>query len=791
MIRRHNARARSLRLHPISAVLLCTSTGLSSFAALAQTAPVADDSAAKAEASAQVLSPITVTGTAAPDPAPVSPKFTAPLLDTPQTVSIIPADLFNQQGAQNLTDVLSNTPGISFNAGENGFGSSTNNFSLRGVDTSGSIFIDGARDSGNYSRDVFNLEQVEVVKGPAADNGRGGAGGYVNLVTKTPQLQDAYSAGFSYGLDEYGSDDRTRTTFDLNKVVGEGTAVRLNLMTQDGGLPGRENVEKKGVGFAPSIAFGLGGATRFIASYQYLDQQDRPDWGVPSAFIDGMSGRDPTVSEDRRANFYGLLSDFDDVTAHALTARIEHSLSPSSTLSNQTRWGRTERDARYTVPTGYTPATREVATQVQSFQRDNVSISNLTNLSTQFSTGALKHTLAAGLEFSFEESESGRFPTPNSVATNIDNPDPSRAPTPVVVRTQTAAADIDTIALYVYDTIALNEQWDLTAGVRGERYQAELDTRDAAGAPLNGDDFSVSETTVGGKLGVVFKPSEHGSFYAAIGLSSLPPGSYLSNPDISREGDNALPGLTGVNAENAKVQRAINYELGTKWELFDERLTATAAVFRTQRKNVAITGREAGETVTTLKGYGEQIIEGLELSATGRISEVWTVFGGVAYMDTERQHSAFLDEARCRANPTDYQAGASANDCPTLIAGPLATDGDELAFSPKLSATLWTTYRLPIGLTIGGGLQHVDDAWLGRPDDAERIIPTRKAGLGKLPDYTVFNAMLAYDVTTKLSLRLNLDNLTDELYATSANWGGQRVLLGDSRSVLLSADYRF
>src|SRR5690606_13266832 len=130
----------------------------------------------------------TVSVTASPESVPEqsSPKSTSPLLDTPQTVSIIPREVFQEQGARNLTDVLRNTPGISFNAGENGFGSNTNDFSLRGFSTSGNIFIDGVRDSGNFSRDAFNLEQVEIVKGPAADNGRGGAGGYVNLETKTP-----------------------------------------------------------------------------------------------------------------------------------------------------------------------------------------------------------------------------------------------------------------------------------------------------------------------------------------------------------------------------------------------------------------------------------------------------------------------------------------------------------------------------------------------------------------------------------------------------------------------------
>src|SRR5690606_475867 len=148
------------------------------------------------------LPAVSVTATPEIRREPSSPKATAPLLDTPQTISVIPREVFQEQGARNLTDILRNTPGISFNAGENGFGSNTNDFSLRGFSTSGNIFVDGVRDSGNFARDAFNLEQVEVVKGPAADNGRGGAGGYVNLETKTPKAENFVGGSVGVGFED-------------------------------------------------------------------------------------------------------------------------------------------------------------------------------------------------------------------------------------------------------------------------------------------------------------------------------------------------------------------------------------------------------------------------------------------------------------------------------------------------------------------------------------------------------------------------------------------------------------
>jgi catecholate siderophore receptor len=497
-------------------------------------------------------------------------KFTAPLIDTPQTVSVIPKTLFLQQGAQNLTEVLRNTPGITFSAGENGFGSNTSNFSMRGFDTTGSIFIDNVRDSGNYSRDIFNLEQVEVVKGPAADNGRGTAGGYINLVTKTPHEVAAINGLLNFGVDEYDSKVRGRMNIDVNQpFLGTG-AVRLNAMWQDGGVPGRAVTEKQSWGLAPSIAFGLGTPTRFIASYQHTEQDDIPDWGVPAAMIKDMMRFDSTLdTETLRDKFYGLTADYDRVSADAVMVRIEHDFSPDLRLSNQTRWSQTDRTASYTMPTGYTDATQLVTTQRQAYGRENLSISNLTNLSASFLTGMFRHNVSTGVEFAHEESDSDRFGTQNNPGTgapiNIYHPDPNRAGLSTLRPTQTSKVEIDSIAGYAYDTMEITKQWQVTGGLRVEHYRVKLDSRAADGSSLLDNDYDQDRTTANGKLGLVYKPVKNGSIYVAAGVSALPPASFLSNPDISREGDNAFPGFsTGMNSADAKNQYSVNYEIGTK-----------------------------------------------------------------------------------------------------------------------------------------------------------------------------------------------------------------------------------
>ncbi|MCY1510264.1 Catecholate siderophore receptor Fiu [compost metagenome] len=629
---------------------------------------------------------------------------------------------------------------------------------------------------------MFNTEQVEVVKGPAADNGRSGAGGYINLVTKTPSLAEFTNGGLSYGFDDYDSEARKRGTLDTNQVINEHTALRLNLMLEDSGVAGREHAEKDSWGLAPSLAFGLDTDTRAIFAYEHVEQNDLPDWGVPGAMVHGMKGSqpyNPATSGADRDNFYGLSSDYDDTTVDSFLARFEHDLSSDMTVSNQTRWARVDRQARFTVPTGFTPATRLVTTSTQYYDRVNTTLTNMTNLSAKFATGSIKHSLSTGLELTREESESDRFGTRNPGSTSIFDPNEDRSGPVSLPVIETSDVKVDTVALYVYDTLEFNEQWQLTGGLRLENYEAKIDSETAAGAPTGAAaDYDDTEFTVGGKLGLVYKPAKNGSIYAAYGVSTQPPGSYLSGSDISRTGDNAFPGFV----EGADPVRNYGYELGTKWDFFDERLSTAAALFYTEKKKVPIVGRDvaAGDPAGTneLKGYGKQIVKGLELSATGRITDAWDVYGGIVFMDSERKHSAYLDAVR--------KAGANgAGDYGTVD----RTDGDELSFTPKMTANLWTTYRLPVGLTLGGGLQHSDSSYLGRPADATRIIPNGK--YGKLPSYTIFNAMASYAVSENLDVRLNIDNLTDEEYASSANWQGTRVFLGNPRTYLVSTDFRF
>lgn len=712
-------------------------------------------------------------------------KFTAPLLDTPQTFSVIPKEVFNEQGARNLTDILKNVPGISFEAGENGFSTGLGNFNMRGSNTAGSIFIDGIRDSGSYLRETFNLEQVEVAKGPAADNGRGTAGGYINLITKTPGLETFYAGTASFSFDEYGTDGNFRTTFDVNQKIEnsplEGTAFRLNALFQEGGLAGRREVEKNSWGIAPSISIGLGTPTRFTLAYQHVQQNDIPDWGVPTGypnsgapFTNGDAGFLSPGSRDRRDVFYGTRNDYDDVQSDSLTATFEHDFANGAKIMNQTRVSRLDQDSRYVVPRNLVyvgpgnPANgNSTVTTAEAYERINESLTNQTTLTYEFETGSLKHTLATGIELAYETSEASMFGSGSSSTQPTDNPDPGRTHTYPTANPDRNEVTIESYAAYLYDTIEFNPQWQLTGGFRVEHFKAHLQNPTLTGTLAPDADRHISDTTLSGKLGLVYKPQDNGSIYASAGVSALPPGSYLSNPDISRTGNNSLPNYKA----DAKTQQNINIEFGTKWDFFDKRLSTSAALFYTEKQNIPVDTPLAGAPNSW--EYTDQELYGLELGIAGQITDRWSVIGGLLLMDSKRKNNSNVDDFRQLSD-----------------GGPV--NGDELAFTPNFSASLWTTYAVTNKWTVGAGLQYVGESVIGRPDDAARVIPNDQYGdNSELPDYIVFNAMTSYRVTDNVTVRLNIDNVFDEVYAVSSNWGGTRALLGPPRTYTISADWKF
>lgn len=714
-----------------------------------------------------------------------STKFTQPLRDTPQTIQVITSDLFNQQGATTLTEALRNSPAVgTFYAGENGNTTTGDAVYMRGFDTSSSIFVDGVRDLGSISRDVFNIEQIEVEKGPAGtDNGRSAPTGAINLVSKQAFLGNAVAGSVSVG-----TDGQQRATADLNQTLGDlaGSALRLNVLWQDSEVPGRDHVENKRTGIAPSLGFGLGGPTRAYVNLLYVQQDNIPDGYVPTI---GLPGWTPQPGLEQLAghpvnpeNFYGTRDDHDNVTAQMATVVFEHDFSDALKLRNIARWGQTTQDYLLTSfmttsaldeegnPTGnvrWTDAddlsTYTLARSNSTFKdQQNRILGDQLNLLVDFATGAVTHNLSTGVEVTREElTTHGITASGSRPATSLYDPDWSQEGDLSWARNGAGAeGQTDTASLYVFDTLKFGPQFLVTGGLRADRYKTTYrntavcnDGTGRGAVACNGAPIGtvvetlndeVKDTLINWKLGAVYKPVETGSVYANYAISQQPPGG--SNFQFSTS-------ASSLDNPNMDPQKATTIELGTKWEVLDEALALNLAVFRTDvtnEINTQVTDDNGNPTQT-----GEKRVEGVELSAVGSITENWSVSAGYTHMKTRVEEGAAV-----------------------------AVDGSQnLTYTPDDAFTGWTTYRFPFGLSLGAGARY--SAGMHRGTDG--AVGTPKS----TESYTVYDAVASYAVTSNVMLRVNAYNLLDEDYVAAINKSGYRYTPGTPRTFLISADFHF
>jgi len=696
-----------------------------------------------------------------------SPKYTESLLDTPQTVIAIKKELFEQQGATTLTEALQNTPGVgTFFLGENGSTNTGDAIYMRGFDSAGSIFVDGIRDIGSISRDVFNIEQIDVLKGPAGtDTGRGAPTGSVNLSTRQPQLRNSNNAGLTGGA------YRVRATADLNRVLNaeRGVALRVNLLDQDNRNPARDEVRARRWGVAPSLAFGLNGATKLYVDYLHIKQDNLPDGTVPTVGLPGYTSPAATKPELGSAppvdpkNFYGARSDFDRVKADMFTVILDHEFSPRMRLRNVSRYGKTTQlyllsafmgtaANIVTTPSAANPAVRTAdpstwllnrGTRTVKDQQNDI-LANQSTLTGEFGTGALRHTLVAGLDLSNEKQVNyGRNGAGTLPLTNFYHPDTSLQAIGLNLvrngaRTQ---GETTTESGYLLDTIRLGEKWLFGVSARVDHFDTAYDALPAAGAATAPVHLELTDSLVSGKASLLYKPTDYASVYALWANSRQPPGSSLT---LS----------AGANSASNPIfapQVSINTEVGAKLELLNRRLGLNAALFRTVVKN------EIEQDPVDLKYYqtGRKRVQGVELSAVGEITREWSLSAGYSWMDTS------------------IEAGRL-----------LAANGENaLTYTPKAAFTGWTTYAFPFGLKIGGGVRY-----------AGRLLRGTDGAVGTpayTEDYWVADAMASYAVNRNVDLRLNVYNLGDKRYVASINKSGYRYTPGAPRWASVTANVRF
>jgi catecholate siderophore receptor len=737
-----------------------------------------------------------------------SPKATAPLLDTPQTVTVVSDQVIRKQNLLTLRDALATIPGITFGAGEGGggYGDSIN---LRGYSANNDVTVDGVRDSAQYSRtDPFNLQQIEVYNGAnSVFNGSGSVGGTINLVSKTPQAEDLTILQAAIGTDDYW-----RTSLDVNQRLGDNVAARLNAVYHRNDVPGRDVESYERWGVAPSVTVGLDGPTRATLAYVHQQDDNVPIYGVP--YFRSLVNDGPLEEVDP-SDYFGFRNlDEQSTTVDRLTLTLSHAFSDSVSLRNLTRWQKVDQYSQTSAPQGKfclsttglqpvgasglattgdaCPATLPVGFYAPSGPRGHVrdqsneAFVNQADLRVVTETSSLRNTLVVGGSVAWEDygiTTANLLRNPDGSPFTAFAPillvDPNTVYTGPINKTVTAQSDSDTrnLAVYAFDTLELGVV-ELNAGVRWESNDATFRNLPLATyppgttpptpaqlAPQHSDEELLSY-----RFGAVVKPVETVSLYAAYANSKTPSSATV------RQGCGVISAPGAADPCAAAPEGAVNYEIGAKADLLDGKIQLTAALFRNERTNFRVPSNDPSQPASLQVLDGRMRVNGLALGASGSITPAWTVFANYTYLDSKviQSVSDFCLSQGC----SDPQAG------------------QEMLQTPRHAGSLFTTYRFPFGLELGYGMTYQGSFALNnRVITAAGTTPQFRSD-----DYLIHRLFVSYPLTEHLTAQLNVQNVTDELYytsirnnvnATSGVITGGWAAPGEGRSAVLGVFYSF
>lgn len=688
--------------------------------------------AAPVMADETVLEPVNVTATA-PVQNGTAETYNAPVVtigrgeaatrDIPQSVTVITQQLMQDQDANNLKEALRNAVGVTFNAAEGG--ASGDGVRLRGFNTSNDLYLDNFRDAAQYNRDTFNLDRIEVLRGPASMlYGRGSTGGVINQVSKTPFRSDWNEVGLSIGTDNY-----YRAEADLNKVLGENVAGRLNVMGQSAGSF-REGAEMNRWGVAPSLAINAGEDTKVILSYLHYEENNVPDYGVP--YFEGK----PLGPADR---FYGLNHfDYEKTQSDVFTADLTYKIAPGIKLRNMTRYGEYELDLSASAPGLNLASTRGVLTDNTEIRRsrklrmrDQDILSNITEITGEYDTGSIRHKLMGGMEFTRETLKTTSRSSPCTLpSTTYGNPDPFRhfacATTSVTGYSDLTA---NTMAFYAQDTMELTPELKLVLGARWDDFAVKFDQQpQATGRDRTDHVWSY-------RAGLMYQPDSQQSYYASWGTSFNPSAESYS---LDERGSNTPP------EENT------NYEIGAKWDLFHGDLALRTAIFRSVKTNERVTDIEPGGVPQPYLLSGERHTDGIEFEIAGRLNSQWQMFAGWTFMDP------VIDAVGPNSDPKEV--------------------GNKPENAPQQTGNFWTTYQIDTNWKIGGGFNYVGKRF------------TSNANTTYLPSYIQTDLMAEWSYRD-YSVQLNVYNLFDSDNYVGLYRGF--AVPGTGRSARLTARYSF
>lgn len=660
--------------------------------------------------------------------------------DIPQSLTVVTSQLMEDTNAHTLKEALRHVSGLTFNAGEGG--RIGDNFNLRGFYTFGDMYLDGIRDVAQINRETFNTEQVEVLRGSAAMLfGRGQAGGVINQVSKAAKLDDDNKISTTIGTQDY-----KRITADLNKMLSEDSAIRVNAMKTDAGST-RDHVTSKREGAAIDYRWGIDTRDEFALSYYYLKVNNVPDYGVPF-----FKNRPLDVPGSR---FYGTSSDFENNQVNMATASWQHKFSDDTVLRSILRGAEYSRDLWATQPqlrnTGCAAGTVTSWTDASCINRsvkarggNERTLTSQTDLTTKFTTGTLKHEALIGVELLKEDANRWSYTGASNFTTTVGNPDADPTmPAAFNKRAQINPASYSglTKAIYGQDIIEFIPGWKALFGIRRDQLDVSYRNTTTSTKTTTQGDFGYGENSY--RSGLSWQPSDSQHYYLAYSNSFSPTADlyqYTSTQVV-------LP-----------PERSKTYELGAKWELLNGKLSLRSALYRAEKtweRNTDTESASASPNSTVLSQ--KRHTDGLELEAAGRITHRWDVFAGVNFM------KARIDD------PTATQNAALADMRPRN--------------APPYTFNLWSTYNLGGGWRIGGGVEAKGDRLaygLGSGVPNPNIAPA----------YQRWDAMVSY-TQPAYTLKLNVLNLFDKRYYESVYDNGGHAVPGTQRAVQMTAEYKF
>ncbi|MGE3712178.1 MAG: TonB-dependent receptor [Hyphomicrobiaceae bacterium] len=667
--------------------------------------------------------------------------------DIPQVVNVVPKAVLEQQNVQSLEQALRNVPGVTLAIGEGGTPNG-DQFRIRGIQAKADLYTDGLRDFGIFTRDSFNYESVQVLKGPSSGTfGQGTGGGAINTQTKAPRLENFTEIDVTGGTGPLA-----RTTIDTNQRINSTTAVRINGMYHNQDNPDRDLIESERWGLAAALGFGLGTRTEFTLSYFHQNDERRPDYGVTFVTRPGATIAKPITEYGvSRSTFYGFKTDHDDTQVDALTARFRHVFSPNFILYNDTRLTGYKRDFEATAPSSCSGACsvnffNGVTSQTTNrggpspYKLDGWGLQNVLTTVGKFHTGFLRHELVTGMDAYTEHTERKAFAfSPGRPPANLLNPSHDYDG----VRNPNGHRDgqADNFGLFISDRVWLMPQLSIVGGVRWDNHSASSTNVSGAGVVTeNNSDANL----VNPRAGVIWEPTKDQTYYFSWAKASSPQGAYISGESAGNE--------------NLDPEETETYEIGAKISLFRGMLGLTGAIFQVEKDNAVAIDPLTGTIITDSRERADRYrIRGFEIGVNGKLARDWSIAAGYTYLDTEILH-----------NGVD---GVNA--------------GNKMYIVPRNSASLWLTHDasswiLPYGMRgkvlIGTGLRYQEKMFVNAANTAE------------VPSSFTWDGLLSYEID-KWKVSLNGYNLTDELNYDQV-WSNRAVpSLG--RTVTLTTSVKF